>query len=108
MFYRCQTIRFVPGKLKSVLRDACSDLWPPAIRNRRKQGFGAPIEQWIEQPAVAQLWARVTATNSPLCELLPGLRKGFVRESMKAQQQWTLLQLGLWLEKRSSCLANLS
>lgn len=102
------SIRFVPGKLKSVLRDACSDLWPPAIRNRRKQGFGAPIQHWIEQPAVAQLWARVTASNSPLCELLPGLQKRSVRESMKAQQQWTLLQLGLWLEKRTSCLANLS
>jgi asparagine synthase (glutamine-hydrolysing) len=102
------SVRFVPGRLKSLLRDACGDLWPPAIRNRRKQGFGAPVAQWMRHPAMSSLWSRVTAAESPLATLLPGIRDRAIRSRFDPQQRWTLLQLGLWLEKHTACLHSLS
>lgn len=102
------SIRFVPGRLKSLLRDACGDLWPTAIRNRKKQGFGAPVVQWMRHPAMASLWSRVTVDDSPLTTLLPGIRDVETRGRFDPQQRWTLLQLGLWLEKRTACLRSLS
>jgi asparagine synthase (glutamine-hydrolysing) len=102
------SIRFVPGRLKALLRDACGDLWPAAIRNRKKQGFGAPVVQWMQHPAVGNLWRRVTADDSPLATLLPGIRDREARSRFDPQQRWTLLQLGLWLEKRTACLRSLS
>ena len=35
---------------KVVLKAACRDLLPPAIRARRKMGFGVPIDHWLRGP----------------------------------------------------------
>jgi asparagine synthase (glutamine-hydrolysing) len=102
------SVRFTPGRLKGVLKDACGNLWPDAIRNRKKQGFGAPVQLWMKHTAVLSMWQRVTAKDAALCTLLPGLRNAAVTNAMDAQQRWTILQLGLWLEKRPACLRSLS
>ena len=47
------TLRFDGSTLKPIMRKACEDLWPPAIRKRSKQGFGAPIEHWLRRPDVS-------------------------------------------------------
>ena len=52
------------------------------------------------------MWERMTEPGSPLSFLLPGLP--LVLEELRPQRKWTLLCLGLWLERNSSCLANLS
>ncbi len=36
-----QQLRFGNGRLKHLLRTACETLWPPSVRARGKQGFGA-------------------------------------------------------------------
>ena len=92
--------------MKSLLRRACEDLWPPSVRGRGKQGFGAPVQHWLALPAVNAMWERVTDPGSPLSFLLPGLNS--VLEELRPQRKWTLLCLGLWLERNSSCLASLS
>ena len=98
-----------PGAgLKHLLRQACQDLWPASIRGRGKQGFGAPVRHWLQQPAVDALWRRVTRCSSPLAALLPGVRSPTVLEQLRPQRKWTLLCLGLWLERRAECLASLS
>jgi asparagine synthase (glutamine-hydrolysing) len=33
--------------LKRVLKAAVADLLPPEIRNRRKRGFGVPLDRWF-------------------------------------------------------------
>jgi asparagine synthase (glutamine-hydrolysing) len=92
--------------LKHLLRRSCRDLWPESVRSRGKQGFGAPVRHWLQQPAVAALWDRVTRVNSPLTFLLPGLAN--VIPDLRPQRKWTLLCLGLWLERNAACLAGLS
>jgi asparagine synthase (glutamine-hydrolysing) len=91
--------------LKYLLRAACQDLWPDSVRSRGKQGFGAPVRHWLQQPEVAALWDRATRDDAPLTFLLPGLRS--VAPDLRPQRRWTLLCLGLWLERNPACLANL-
>jgi asparagine synthase (glutamine-hydrolysing) len=100
--------RFKDGTLKHLLRASCADLWPPSIRDRGKQGFGAPIGAWLRRPDVRGLMNRVCTPGSPLTELLPGLPAQRSRVERHAQAAWNLLCLGLWLEKRPACLNRLS
>ena len=51
---------------------------------------------------------RVCTPGSPLTELLPGLPAQRSRVERHAQAAWSLLCLGLWLEKRPACLNRLS
>jgi asparagine synthase (glutamine-hydrolysing) len=92
--------------LKHLLRSACQDLWPDSVRSRGKQGFGAPVPHWLRQPQVGAMWDRVTRPNSPLTFLLPGLTN--LIPDLRPQRKWTLLCLGLWLERNEACLAGLS
>jgi asparagine synthase (glutamine-hydrolysing) len=98
--------RFAGPALKTLLRRACEPLWPVSVRGRGKQGFGAPVRNWLQQPAVHQMWERVIAPGAPLVGLLPGLPAA--APDFRPQRRWTLLCLGLWLEGRSECLARLS
>jgi hypothetical protein len=85
---------------------ACQDLWPDSVRSRGKQGFGAPVRNWLQQPQVSAMWDRITRTNSPLTFVLPGLPVAI--PDLRPQRRWTLLCLGLWLERNEACLAGLS
>ena len=98
--------RFQDMNLKSLLRNSCRDLLPETIQQRSKQGFGAPIGHWIARPDVQTLWQRVSQPQSPLVALLPGIRQHQL--SLTTQQIWTILCLGLWLEKRPECLNSLA
>jgi asparagine synthase (glutamine-hydrolysing) len=99
-------MRFKNGTLKHLLRAACGHLWPEPIRSRGKQGFGAPVRDWLQKREVAELWSRVTHRDSALAALLPGVPD--VANELRPQRRWSLLCLGLWLEGRSGCLAPLS
>jgi asparagine synthase (glutamine-hydrolysing) len=96
--------RFRDGQLKHLLRAACADLWPESVRGRGKMGFGAPIRHWLERPDVRRLLDRVTAADAPLAAVLPGAPDALPR--LGHQQTWTLLCLGLWLERNRGCLSH--
>jgi asparagine synthase (glutamine-hydrolysing) len=99
-------LRFRDNSLKFLLRETCSNLWPEKVRTRPKQGFGAPIWNWLQRPDVRALIRRLTAPSHPLNTLLPGAAT--IAKGSDSQLSWTLLCLGLWLEKRPTCLNNLS
>jgi asparagine synthase (glutamine-hydrolysing) len=101
-------VRFEQGRPKALLRRACEDLWPTPIRQRGKQGFGAPLANWLQQPAVQELRQRVFAKNSPLTDLLPAASLLSPTTKRHSQIVWNLLCLGLWLEKHSVGLKRLS
>jgi len=89
------------GRTKIVLRRACDRDWPDEVRSRRKQGFGAPYRRWLQREDVRSLVSRVFRAGGPLRALLPGLPSsapGITYET------WTLLTLGLWLERRTATL----
>lgn len=98
-------LRFGDDSQKQLLREACGRLWPELVKNRSKQGFGAPIANWIKRPDVQSLQQRICAPGSPLIALLPGVQDGL--RHLDLHHQWTILCLGLWLEKHPGCLKDL-
>jgi asparagine synthase (glutamine-hydrolysing) len=81
---------------KIVLKEAFRRDWPESLWNRPKQGFGAPIADWLAQPGMQPLLDRVFARGSHLSALLPGLDAS--TRHQRTYRTWFLLTLGLWLE----------
>ncbi|MBI1176052.1 asparagine synthase (glutamine-hydrolyzing) [bacterium] len=98
-------LRFQGERLKPLLRESCGDLWPESIQQRSKQGFGAPIGAWLRLPEVDQLVRRVCKKGHALEHLIPGVVH--VLSAKHPQRTWTVLCLGLWLERHPECLAHL-
>lgn len=92
---------------KHLLRTACADLWPDSISSRNKQGFGAPINNWLQRKDVKEKMEHVMRPNGPLLFLLPGLAHHPVQANNLYQAEWNLLCLGLWLEENEGCLNHL-
>jgi asparagine synthase (glutamine-hydrolysing) len=87
---------------KIILRRAFAELWPEPIRTRTKQGFGAPVKQWLALPKVAAL------THEYLED--PG-KKIFTQLSFEQSRPyvaannyktWILLVLSLWMESNAA------
>lgn len=81
---------------KPLLREACSDLWPDSVRHRGKQGFGAPVRNWLDRPDVADLADRVVGRASMIEDLFEG-RPPIQHDDPDPQRRWRLLSVGLWL-----------
>lgn len=81
---------------KILLQKTCSRYWPEQLRNRKKQGFGSPIGQWLKMPDVQELSQEVFSRGSPLRNLLPGISEADRQRGN--YNTWILLTLGLWLQ----------
>ncbi|MGZ8830696.1 MAG: asparagine synthase (glutamine-hydrolyzing) [Thermoanaerobaculia bacterium] len=81
---------------KIVLKEACRQYWPQSLWRRPKQGFGAPVAQWLQRADMQPLLNRVFGRGSHLRSLLPGLDESTRHE--RNYRTWFLLTLGLWLE----------
>jgi len=77
----------VHGRQKKILlRAAYADYLPAGVLNRPKQGFGAPIGQWLHGPL------RELAADLLPCTLL----EGKPQRNRSGQQLWTLLVFAAW------------
>lgn len=98
------------GQTKSLFREALAPMLPNAIIAGKKQGFGAPMNEWLEGE-LAEL------SNDHLCRgarIYSVLDEREVRRILAASYAtlrsdwrssgriWTLLQLELWLRSRAS------
>jgi asparagine synthase (glutamine-hydrolysing) len=84
---------------KIVLRDAVADLLPEAVRNRTKQGFGAPMTEWLQDAGVVDLVdAHLRDRSSAFFDLVD---HGAVQRHLAAADQatWNLLTVALWWER---------
>ena len=90
--------------LKYVLREAFSDVVPPAVLDRGKQGFAVPLPEWFRGPWRGVLQERVLTADAKLWEWLD---RTYVTDRAKAhmerkidfsQQLWALLTLETWLQ----------
>ena len=87
---------------KIVLREAFADAWPPSIRTRSKQGFGAPVIEWLKLPSVARLKnCYLDDPHQQIFDIVSfeGSRTLVERNNY---QTWILLVLALWLERRDA------
>jgi asparagine synthase (glutamine-hydrolysing) len=94
----------LPGALKIdrqedkiVMRRAFASTWPESLRKRGKQGFGAPVPQWLKLPDVKAMKAAYLAPGQPIYDHVPA---GLVTRyrNTDCDRTWTLLTLGIWLD----------
>lgn len=86
------------GADKIVLREAVRPLLPETVLTRPKQGFGAPVRDWLRREGVRALKAAYLDDPSRrLFDVLPFDRvRPFVRGD--DYRTWVLLVLALWAE----------
>jgi asparagine synthase (glutamine-hydrolysing) len=95
---------------KYIFKRAFSELWPEAVRGRAKHGFGGPEAAWLRRNDVRSIVERVvTGPDSPLGnwfnldEIRGRTQSHYLsRTGFSSSQLWSLLTLGLWLERWQS------
>jgi asparagine synthase (glutamine-hydrolysing) len=90
------------GESKILLRRAFEDRWPASVEGRAKQGFGAPVAEWLHRPDVAPLLrATLEDPGTPLAALLPREEVATLAAG-SPERAWLFLVLGLWLGSRGA------
>lgn len=90
------------GRGKRIVREAFSDLLPPAVARRRKMGFGVPIAAWMRGPWRGMLYDVLLGSSATTRELFdPVAVRRLCDEHMggtadHSHRLWTLLVLELW------------
>lgn len=93
---------------KRILKDAFQDLLPSEVFTRKKQGFGAPVHQWLQKPEFRALVKHTLMPTAQITTLLHWEEVEKVVASFYAGQNdaqyrvWTLLALELWLQSRTT------
>jgi asparagine synthase (glutamine-hydrolysing) len=84
---------------KIILREAFKNDWPEEIRNREKQGFGAPIKEWLKLPSFIELKNKyLSDKNRKMFETIDFDQCQKITNKDN-YQTWILLTLSVWLEK---------
>ena len=90
------------SKDKLILREAFSKRWPKEIRTRKKMGFGAPINSWLQKKEMISLKKEyLLDKNKKIYSYLDyNKSKEFIDKFN--YQEWILLSFSLWLEHKQS------
>lgn len=92
-------VRFRDHKLKYILKQAVRGLIPDILIDRKKQGFGVPIEEWCFD----QLGDSGLQAIEALCRHTDYLDfdaiKCLFAETGRGWQKWTLLNLAFWWQE---------
>lgn len=93
------------GETKHIFKQAIRDFVPPEILKRPKQGFGVPIQQWINQQLRERIRETLTGTSArsrglikqSYVELL--LNEHERKRRDHSAQLWALFMFELWQQK---------
>ena len=84
---------------KILMRESFKELWPASIVNRHKQGFGAPVQEWLLQKDMQQLKKDfLLDQNNKIYDWLnyPETVKYTAKNNY---QTWLLLTLAIWMKQ---------
>ena len=87
---------------KIILEKAFGDLLPPGFFARKKQGFGAPVKNWLMKPEFKKIVGESFGADARVAEYLAmdivhGYVDRFYRgESALGYKVWALLTLETW------------
>ncbi|HET9221561.1 MAG TPA: asparagine synthase (glutamine-hydrolyzing) [Roseiflexaceae bacterium] len=98
-------LKITPREDKLILRRAFEASWPASVRARGKQGFGAPVQEWLTRPSVRALKQQyLDDPGQKLFGLLPFelTRAAAQRDDYRT---WILLVLALWLDQHAVALS---
>jgi len=86
------------GKLKSILKKAVRGVIPDEFIDRKKQGFGVPVHEWVYD----RLGETMRTTLTDFCRQTDLLDARTVERYLRtgqAKQCWYLLNLAMWWKK---------
>lgn len=86
---------------KIILREAMGQLWTDSIRKRSKQGFGAPVDKWLQLPAVQELKQQYLYNKANKMYTLLDYNACQPYFNKNNYHTWILLTLAIWVEKHS-------
>jgi asparagine synthase (glutamine-hydrolysing) len=92
-------------KLKRVLKSAVEDLVPAEILNRRKRGFGVPLDRWFREDLRGYVDGTLGASDARVREYLAGAAIDAMLAEHQAERRnhghalWTLLTLEVFLRR---------
>jgi len=83
---------------KKIMREAFKNLWPVSIHDRPKQGFGAPVNEWLKRKEMKQIKKEFLEdqTKKIYTVLNFNIVKNYIDED--TYKTWILLVLSLWME----------
>lgn len=83
---------------KLILRQSFSSQWPELIKKRSKQGFGAPLDRWLQKDSVQAL--KREYLDNPQSKIFHVIPYTVTRELLKENytKTWLLLVLALWAD----------
>lgn len=85
---------------KILLRNTFGNLLTEKILNKKKQGFGAPIEQWLRIPEMQDLTTSILKNKNS--KIFQNLYFEEVQKHLNySYKHWSLLVLGVWMEKQN-------
>lgn len=93
------------GEKKILLRAIAKKYLPPAVIERRKMGFAAPLEKWFRQGLGQQALALLGEPNAKIYSYLafnsvqPILHSSISGDSASAARIWSLMILEFWLQE---------
>jgi asparagine synthase (glutamine-hydrolysing) len=92
------TFKISDNEDKILLRRAYENLWTDDIRKRGKQGFGAPVQQWLEKPEMKKMKDEfLFDKNKKIYSILNyDFAKAFFEKNN--YNTWILLVLSVWME----------
>lgn len=86
---------------KMLLRNAFADKWTKEINNRKKQGFGAPVAQWLNLESIVELKEEYLKNKNKKIFSILSYKETQKLITTDNYQTWILLVLSLWLEKHN-------
>jgi asparagine synthase (glutamine-hydrolysing) len=86
---------------KRIMREAFASSWTPEIRARGKQGFGAPVQDWLKLDSMRALVHEYL--ENPRAKLFSHVSYEATRPFVETgtYKTWILLVLAIWMEKHA-------
>jgi len=92
------SVKLKNGELKHILKRAVRGVIPDDVIDRKKQGFGVPMQEWL----LDRLGTQIAETLERFCAETDLLDPGQVRQyvsAAKGSKVWQLYNLALWHEQ---------
>lgn len=89
---------------KIILQQAFSDLWPESVRKRGKQGFGAPVNEWLGYPSLVRQKNKYLNDKEQKIFSLLSFEKSRKYINYNNYLTWILLVLAIWMDKHEFIL----
>lgn len=86
---------------KGILYKSCEDLIPKEIIQRKKQGFGAPLDIWLTYPAVDKLVSGILMNPKSKIYRYFDYTNVSILVNKSNLKKWNFFALALWLEKNA-------